>query len=108
MDFEFLGDAVSVALRAAAAIAAEARHAVEQRGKFVMAVSGGHTPWVMLSALANEQVPWDKVEVFQARSSHEPGWGVGTYSGSGPRSNAKYYVSSMECRPCDRLGDRRA
>ena len=30
-----------------------------------MAVSGGKTPWVMLRALANEQVPWDKVHVFQ-------------------------------------------
>jgi len=65
MDFEVLKDAESVALRAAALIAAAARDAVEQRGKFVMAVSGGHTPWVMLRALAHEQVPWDKLQVFQ-------------------------------------------
>ena len=30
-----------------------------------MAVSGGHTPWVMLRALANEDVPWAAVQVFQ-------------------------------------------
>lgn len=30
-----------------------------------MAVSGGHTPWVMLRALADEDVPWPSVHVFQ-------------------------------------------
>ena len=30
-----------------------------------MAVSGGHTPWVMLRALAGEGVPWDKVHMTQ-------------------------------------------
>ena len=30
-----------------------------------MAVSGGHTPWVMLRALANQDVPWATVQVFQ-------------------------------------------
>jgi 6-phosphogluconolactonase len=39
--------------------------AVAGRGRFVMAVSGGHTPWVMLRALAGEDVPWERVHVFQ-------------------------------------------
>jgi 6-phosphogluconolactonase len=30
-----------------------------------MAVSGGKTPWVMLRALASEDVPWDSVHVVQ-------------------------------------------
>ena len=30
-----------------------------------MAVSGGQTPWVMLRALADEDVPWPSVHVFQ-------------------------------------------
>jgi 6-phosphogluconolactonase len=30
-----------------------------------MAVSGGHTPWVMLRALAEEQIPWPAVRIFQ-------------------------------------------
>lgn len=38
---------------------------VAARGRFVMAVSGGRTPWVMLRALAGEDVPWDNVHVFQ-------------------------------------------
>ena len=46
-------------------IAADARAAVAERGRFLMAVSGGHTPWAMLRALANEEMPWPKVHVFQ-------------------------------------------
>src|SRR6266550_2595481 len=46
-------------------IAAEARAAVAERGRFVAAVSGGHTPWVMLRALAGEKVPWENVHVVQ-------------------------------------------
>src|SRR5215472_2353268 len=65
MDFEVLSDANAVALRGATVIAAAARDAVKQRGKFFMAVSGGHTPWEMLRALTSEDVPWDGVHVVQ-------------------------------------------
>ena len=46
-------------------MAAEARAAVAARGRFVMAVSGGRTPWLMLAALAGEDVPWKSVHVVQ-------------------------------------------
>src|SRR5215831_10341777 len=65
MRIEVLNDADAVARKAATLIAAEARQAVAARGRFLMAVSGGHTPWVMLRALAEEQVPWANVHVFQ-------------------------------------------
>ena len=65
MTLEVLPDPQATAERAAAIIAADARAAVAARGQFAMAVSGGHTPWVMLRALANEDVPWAKVQVFQ-------------------------------------------
>ena len=65
MKIEVLDDADAVARAAAATIAADARAAVAVRGRFTMAVSGGHTPWAMLRALANEQVPWNGVHVFQ-------------------------------------------
>jgi 6-phosphogluconolactonase len=65
METQILADAESVARRAAAIIAAEAREAVGARGRFVVAVSGGHTPWLMLRALAGEDVPWDGVHVVQ-------------------------------------------
>ena len=35
------------------------------RGRFIVAVSGGHTPWQMLRALAGEEVPWEGVHVVQ-------------------------------------------
>jgi 6-phosphogluconolactonase len=62
---EVLADAGAVAAKAAAIVAAEARDAVVARGRFVMAVSGGHTPWQMLRALAGEKVPWEQVQVAQ-------------------------------------------
>ncbi len=65
MKLEVLDDADSVARVAAATIAADARVALAARGRFTMAVSGGHTPWIMLRALANEELPWDGMHVFQ-------------------------------------------
>src|SRR5262245_18903912 len=65
MRIEVLADADAVAKKAAAVIATEARAAVAARGRFVMAVSGGHTPWVLLSALAEQDVPWASVHIFQ-------------------------------------------
>jgi len=65
MKFEVFDDADSVARAAAAIIAADARAAVAARGRFIVAVSGGHTPWVMLRALAGEDVPWASVHVCQ-------------------------------------------
>src|SRR6266516_2847735 len=65
MRIEVLADADAVAKEAAAVIATEARQAVAARGRFVTAVSGGHTPWMMLRALAGEDVPWASVHMFQ-------------------------------------------
>src|SRR5262252_6309213 len=65
MRIQVLDDADAVAREAAKIIAAEARDAVAARGRFMMAVSGGHTPWQMLRALASENVPWKQVQVVQ-------------------------------------------
>jgi 6-phosphogluconolactonase len=46
-------------------IAAEAREAVAARGRFAVAVSGGHTPWQMLRALADQAMPWKETHVVQ-------------------------------------------
>ena len=54
-----------VAKGAASIIAEEARKAVAARGRFVMAVSGGKTPWQMLRDLAQEEVPWASVHIVQ-------------------------------------------
>jgi len=55
----------AVAIRAAERIAQEAREAVMERGRCTLAFSGGTTPWQALRALAGEDVPWDRVHLFQ-------------------------------------------
>jgi 6-phosphogluconolactonase len=65
MKIEVLADADSVARQAATIVAAEIRDAVVARGQCVFAVSGGHTPWIMLRALAGEKVPWEELHLVQ-------------------------------------------
>ena len=64
-DLEVLADAGAVARRGAEVVAAAAREAVADHGAFAFAVSGGRTPWAMFEALANEDVPWDHVGIWQ-------------------------------------------
>lgn len=65
MKLQMLPDADAVANEAAVQIAALAREAVAARGRFLIAVSGGKTPWQMLRALAEQDVPWPQFHVFQ-------------------------------------------
>jgi 6-phosphogluconolactonase len=65
MKIDIFADADSVAREAARFIAVEARAAVAGHGSFVMAVSGGRTPWLMLRDLAQEEMPWKAVQVVQ-------------------------------------------
>jgi 6-phosphogluconolactonase len=65
MNLEVLTDADAVALEAAALIAGEARTAVAARGRFIVAVSGGKTPWAMLRHLADEDLPWKNIHIVQ-------------------------------------------
>lgn len=58
-------DAEIAARVAAAFIAAEARAAIEARGRFIVAFSGGRTPWLALRALAGKKIPWERVQVAQ-------------------------------------------
>jgi 6-phosphogluconolactonase len=69
MKVQIFADADAVAQEAAAVIAAEARSAIAARGRFIMAVSGGHTSWVMLRALSREDVPWEGVHLSRWMSA---------------------------------------
>ena len=62
---EVLSDEDALARRAADIVAASAREAIEARGRFTFAVSGGRTPWAMFRALADEELPWGKVGIWQ-------------------------------------------
>jgi 6-phosphogluconolactonase len=65
MRIELLEDADEAAKMAAAFIAEEGRAAVRARGRFTVAISGGRTPWQMLRILAEQEMPWEHVHVFQ-------------------------------------------
>src|SRR5271155_700697 len=65
MKIEVFSDDESTARAAAKYIAAEASGGVAARGRFVMAVSGGRSPWIMLRALAAEALPWEHIHVVQ-------------------------------------------
>jgi 6-phosphogluconolactonase len=65
MKIEIYADEDAVSRAAAAIIADEARAAISRRGRFIMAVSGGHTPWLMLRALSEAALAWDKIHVVQ-------------------------------------------
>jgi len=62
---EILPDPGAVAIRAAERIARVAREAVTERGRCALAISGGTTPWRAVRALAGEDVPWERVHLFQ-------------------------------------------
>jgi 6-phosphogluconolactonase len=58
-------NAEEAAIAAAKFIAEQARSAVAARGRFVLALSAGHSPAPMLRALAEEDLPWEKVYFTQ-------------------------------------------
>jgi 6-phosphogluconolactonase len=62
---EILPGPEAVARRAAGLIAEAARDAVARRGRFLLATSGGTTPWRMLRHLAGEDLPWQHVHLVQ-------------------------------------------
>jgi 6-phosphogluconolactonase len=58
-------DEETVAREAAKFIAETVRQDVFARSRFVMALSGGQTPWKMLQILGSEDIPWKAVHIFQ-------------------------------------------
>jgi 6-phosphogluconolactonase len=72
MTLEILDNDDQVAKKAASVIAEEAREAVTLRGQFILAVSGGRTPWKMLRMLADEDVPWQAIHILQVDERMAP------------------------------------
>jgi len=66
VELEVVADEKAAARRGAELIAAAGRAAVEERGAFSFAMSGGRTPWAMLATLGDvEEMPWGETELFQ-------------------------------------------
>ncbi len=107
MNVEILIDADAVARKAAEIIAAEARATVAERGRFIMAVSGGHTPWKMLRALANEKVPWEGVRVVQVDERVAPAGDPDRNLSHLRESLLRARAAATRADPCHASGSRR-
>ncbi|MFO0788239.1 MAG: 6-phosphogluconolactonase [Pirellulales bacterium] len=92
MEIIVLSSADAVAAEAAALIAQDARDVVRARGRFVLAVSGGRTPWQMLRALAREDVPWSGVHIVQVDERIAP-------AGDADRNLMHLHASLLENSP---------
>jgi 6-phosphogluconolactonase len=64
-DLEVLASADEAAQRGAELIAESAKDAIAERGSFALAASGGTDPWNMYRRLADQEIDWDQVEIFQ-------------------------------------------
>lgn len=62
---EVAADAAGAARKAAAFIAERAREASHRGRRFVLGLSGGHTPRRMLRELAEQDMPWGQVHLAQ-------------------------------------------
>lgn len=59
-------DADAASRYAAEVVAAAGREAVEERGEFDLALSGGKTPWAMIGLLGEmEEMPWEQAHIYQ-------------------------------------------
>lgn len=65
MRIEIARSATTAAAYAATRIAAAAREDVTSRGRFAVAFSGGSTPAPMFAALADHDLPWERIHVLQ-------------------------------------------
>jgi 6-phosphogluconolactonase len=65
VNIEVSAEAAFAARAAAAFVAAECRAAIAAGDRFIAAFSGGTTPWLMLRALADEELQWDAIQVLQ-------------------------------------------
>ena len=65
MDIHVASDAPQAATDAAEWVARQLRNAVRRRGAATVAVSGGSTPALMFADLAQMDVPWAAVDVWQ-------------------------------------------
>jgi 6-phosphogluconolactonase/glucosamine-6-phosphate isomerase/deaminase len=85
---EVAEDADTVAVRGAGEVAARARRAVADHGRFDLAVSGGRTPWTMFRRLADEDMPWGEAAIFQVDERIAPAGDPGAHPHGAARGAA--------------------
>jgi 6-phosphogluconolactonase len=65
MTTHVLPDPEAVAARAAETMAEAAQASIGARGQFILALSGGKTPWRMLRFLTSKDLPWPAMQLVQ-------------------------------------------
>lgn len=61
---EILPDLPTLVTRALNLILSKLETAIQARGQFTIALSGGSTPKPLYEAIGNQNLPWDKIHVF--------------------------------------------
>jgi 6-phosphogluconolactonase len=69
---EVLSDQSALITRSLDLILSRLETAIEQRGIFTIALSGGSTPKPLYEAIANQKLPWDKIHVFWGDERYVP------------------------------------
>lgn len=74
VDVKILPDSAALAQAAAQEFHKLADAAVQERGRFCVALSGGNTPRAIYSLLASEhkELPWDRIHIFFGDERHVP------------------------------------
>jgi 6-phosphogluconolactonase len=61
---EVLVDQQALIARSLELILSKVKTAIEQQGRFTIALSGGNTPKPLYEAIAAQELPWEKIHVF--------------------------------------------
>ncbi len=69
---EVLPDRSALVARSLELILSKLETAIEQRGRFTIALAGGSTPKPLYEAIAAEKLPWDKIHVFWGDERYVP------------------------------------
>jgi 6-phosphogluconolactonase len=69
---EVLPDVQALVNRALDLILSKLQTAITQRGQFTIALSGGSTPRPLYQALADQNLPWNKIHVFWGDERYVP------------------------------------
>lgn len=69
---EVLPDLNALLLRSQQLILSQIESAIKERGRFTMALSGGSTPKPLYAALAEQDLPWDKIHLFWGDERYVP------------------------------------
>ncbi|MBD2361854.1 6-phosphogluconolactonase [Anabaena minutissima FACHB-250] len=69
---EVLPDQSALVARSLDLILTKLDTAIKEQGKFTIALSGGSTPKPLYEAIAQQQLPWDKIHVFWGDERYVP------------------------------------